>query len=328
MSEAGIPSSGVEWKLANAGKDIGSTWKGYQILVGQHGDKLLLAAFYFMPRHTNVYQTDPRDPKTQKTRVVDEVWEARMAVVPKGKDLAKTFAAAATAAKLTLGRLWQVWPAHGLSAASLKKLERVKGGISLKEALIGADMLKVPEVLKSAPQVELMFKANRLKGIWDTIDDTSMGEDSWNRGSLDPYHGFKRMDVVCRINGKDYKLDPQTLLDPKFLNIISAARNRDLIKDGGVFNLTRSKSYSPLYLISNLLDSLTGEPTALILALSRAHEWFEDKENASKPRFAKTVLGHPFRLAALLPRLTAAEVADLTCLSLSAVLSFEAPHVA
>ncbi len=324
MDANSIPSS-VAWKMSSRGKE-GSSWKTWTVLVGQAGGKLLMAAFYVMPMHIRTpNKTDDDYLPGVDTFKVEERWEARQVTLPPGKDLIKAVEAAARTLGLVMEKSWRVWPNHGLSEGVLKKLDGpVKGGTSLKEALLGSGLAKLPENRKTQPSVDLIFKRNRLKRVWDEIDDIQLPGPEGSGGSTTVYDSIlsalKNMDIFCRIDGKEYKLAPETLQDRSMRYLMRAVLKRGEITDGLVYNLTRSKTDSPRQTITMLLDALTGEPSALIIALSKAVEFFDDKANSK-------IAGSSPRLAQLLPRFSAGDVAELTGLPLSTILSFEASHV-
>ncbi len=142
-----------------------------------------------------------------------------------------------------------------------------------------------------------------------------------------------------RVDGAEYRLAPRTVLSESFAPIvdyIAAARKGGDLTQDIVLNLSKAKirHYSPEALINILLASLTSEPTSLIIALSKAAEFFDDKAKApAKPKPVRRNIWASGReaslslVAALLTRETASRVAALTGLTLPDVLTFEASHV-
>ncbi len=324
MSAGDVPS-GVDWKMQSTGKSQ-ADYRTWILVVGQAGTKLLMAAFYFMPAHIRTPMREEAAKGAKPTKVMER-WEAKMVLVPPGKDLVKAIKAAGDGLNVKMIDTWRVWPNYGLSEGVLKKMDGpVKGGVPLKEALLGSGLARLPDNRKTQPSVDLIFKKNRNKHVWDDIEDVNIpgNDEGGAHGNYDSIKSvLSNQDIYCRVDGKEYKLAPQTLADPAMRDLVRAVVKRHGgVPDGTVYNLTRSKTDRPQYTINRLLDALTNEPTGLIIALSRAAEFFDDKARGGKTAHTASP-----ELAQLLSRFSARDVSALTGVPLTTLLSFEVAHV-
>lgn len=175
-------------------------------------------------------------------------------------------------------RKFHLWPGGRLTEQTFKQAIRLKGGMALKDALLGAGLVgdSDPTVKGRKSVVEMIAYRNEKK---------------WPRGTT--LYTFemiqKGCDVEVRVNGKSVMLAQATLdkLGKKgFFNGIGMADQK--YQWGQVINLTRlrgSRGYgfkiNAETALEMLADNLTTEPSWLHIAIQRAAEEVSTAKTAS-----------------------------------------------
>ncbi len=165
---------------------------------------------------------------------------------------------------------WSVVPGK-LTVDWFRKNRRTGGGSKLGEALVGSGLISAADPTK-APTVELLFRNNRHGTFWAELEGADkVGRSQYSR-SFSPH-----LDVFVRVYGKEYKLSQKTLgsVPMNKLERVISRTSRSYYTDGSVINLTRIRVTAPMVILNFLLEALTDEPSALVIALSQAQEFYE-----------------------------------------------------
>jgi len=236
---------------------------------------------------------------------------------------------------------WGVWPDLKLTEMSFKKMSKKTPASGLRDCLISSGFVKEPANRKVIPNIELVFKKNPVKRKWDKVlgiePESEQVEIPHSRYGQPPYgqppYGqpptYKQVqkevvwDIDVRVSGKEYALEPETLASRTFQKFLDGLKIYP--GNGHTVNVTKLRGKgreSPAFLLNLLLDSLTGEPSGCILGITKALEWFEDRDKQP----GKTAsAAESFRR--MVAQVSSIDFAEAMGMPLDAVLAIEANHV-
>lgn len=238
---------------------------------------------------------------------IEKDWQGQVEQVALSKDLLKAFPAAIKGMMSTWGvkqppKKYVSWPGGMLSEAVVEKVRSGSGGASLKDILIGEGLVDTskPGVAGRKTIVEMYFKYSKERR--DRMQK--------QRGPKGLY-SHHVVDFYVRVNGKEFMLSDDTIENLDKNHFIMMVFSNNVPADGPPRQLNRLREgrfkIGPTDAIRLLTEALTSEPTALILALTKAAEEWED-EGAKKAAYGKLVAATSLEDAALFLGVTPIEV--------------------
>jgi hypothetical protein len=181
-------------------------------------------------------------------------------------------------------RRYIAWPEGRLVEHTVTKVKGGSGGASLKEILLTAGLVSAedPAMAGRKTNVEMFFKRNKEKEAVVRQEMNTTKRAKW----------WFAYDYYVRVNGKEYLLAEDTVRNLDKSGFIMGVLSYKISPDDAPKNLTRSRGDrfglgGAAVAIRLLANSMTSEPSELIISLEKAaEEWEEEPAKTAAQRVA------------------------------------------